>query len=616
MLRKIEQSASVFCYSACFFVISLLSLSIILTLLNQFIFLYVVLSTILAFLLSGVFFFLIKKDSYLFPRLNILAIGIITGVLLIFVFFPHDTFGGRDESLFSNLAVHLAESGSLNFPPYLSNETEGIRARLPAYTVWLAIQKLFFGDEWLLRSNVILTGLGLSALYLTGTILGGKITGLLTIILYVSSMPFLWFSRETMTENLAFFLLWSLILFILTVLKTKKLLYLSAAFIAGWLFSLTRVEGFFIQISTLLAIVVVFTLEKLVSYKKLISILIVGCLLILTSFFVIKLFSFDSYFHESVTDAQANLLNSFSNQLNSNQNQIKEDIKFNERLPSFFLAMLGKYNFILIFFAIFFVVVNALFKKKHHVDKVYLLTILLIIAPEFIKLFNPGVTIDQPWLYRRYVYALLPFGYICFIFLLNLFKNKKLLVILSIVLFIINITLSNQLLFVKNNWLLINKLKEISKDISKKDFVIIESWTLEYYYPGSFLILQKGVRSAFASTINPKYFFPEKKLFNNVPYEKIFLLTTKEKSVYPLINQAIKNPISFIDVEYAQVIPSCQLNFLGLEEGLANPYAFDKLSLSSVLKYCSLPVNEIKNHKEKLYLYELIYNKEVDHLKD
>jgi len=64
---------------------------------------------------------------------------------------------------------------------------------------------------------------------------------------------------------------------------------------------------------------------------------------------------------------------------------------------------------------------------------------------------------------------------------------------------------------------------------------------LGYYYPGSYLILQRRIRSAFTSQINSSQFIPQKKIFNEIPYNKIFLLSNKKDEKYPNFNIIEKN---------------------------------------------------------------------------
>lgn len=617
---KLGNRVAIISLVASIFLSTLLAQAIILALIDQFKTPLVYFAFLSSLILAIFFSIHSKKDITILPSITIPAIFLIFLVSLLLIFYPHDTFGGRDEALYSNLAVYLTKSGSLKIPSYLDHLpddfAENVRTYPPGYTAWLAIQKVFFGTQGILRGNVILSIFGLASLFLVSSHLGGKKIGLITIVLFSSSMPFLWFSRETMSENLSFFLLWSLILFLFTFLKTKRNIYLVGLFMGTWLFALTRFEGFLIQFVILLILPFLLYTLKVAPLKRIVCIMSIYLLLVASNLLIAKN-TFGPSLKMIVPIISSGIKNDISSFLPDTvqENFIKSSPpNEKETLPHnyivFFAKMLAKYNFLLIISSIFLVTGYFLIRlRKPTKTKLYFLTILAIILPEFYKIVSPNVTIDQPWLYRRYMYALLPFGYLCLFLLLDQLKNKRFLVIVSNTLLIINVALSSQLLFVKNNWLLVDKMEEITKDISKNDFVIIENWTLRYYYPASFLILQKGVRSAFTSTLKPSQFLPEKKLFNGVPYEKFFLLSTQDKKNYPSFIIAKKDSM---DVEYTQLIPSCQLNFLGEEEGLAKPSDVGKLTLSSVEKYCRQPKNEIVKYKGKLYLYELIYENKKD----
>ena len=151
-------------------------------------------------------------------------------------------------------------------------------------------------------------------------------------------------------------------------------------------------------------------------------------------------------------------------------------------------------------------------------------------------------------------------------------------------------------------------MEEISKNFSQKDLVLIDYRPpLNNYDVRTYLIVQKGVRTLLDWQLVKNKFIPEDKLFNDLPYEKIFYLSASEQNEisFPLFRIVKQKEV---DVHYVQLIPSCQLSNLGIEEGLVNPYNIGKLSYSSATKYCNLPKNEIAKHSHKLYLYELIYN--------
>lgn len=620
ILKKIEEKITIFSLSASIFVSVLLAETIILALINQFKAPFVYFSLIPALTLAIFYSRFIKRDIKLLPGVTMPAVFLIFLVSLILIFYPHDTFGGRDEAAYLNSGVHLSNNSSLKFPQYLDNlpdnSVEKNETRPPAYPVWIATQGIFFGKKGLFRNNVILIILGLSSLFLTSSYLGGKTAGFVTISLFASSMPFLWFSRETMSENLSFFLLWTLILFLLLCLKTKRLHFLSVVFICSWLFASTRLEGFLLQFVLLLVLPFSLFFLKITNLKKNFIIMSIF-LLVVTTNVLISRTTFAPFLKKVVPTVTYSLkrdLTSFlpkkiPQTLNKSAVSIKRKKTTNlyDKMLIFFAQMLAKYNLFLPIFSIFLVAGQFLIRvKKLSRKKIYFLIIFIILLPEFYKSISPGVTIDEPWLYRRYMYALLPFGYIGFYILLKQFINKRSLLLVFSGLLVINILLSSKIIFLKNNWGLIDKMYEITKDISQDDFVIIRNWTLGYYYPGSFLILQRGIRGAFNSTLNSSQFYPETKVFNGIPYNRIFLLSTKDENNYPFFKITKKRSV---DIEYAQLIPSCQLKLLEKEERL-NPANIGILSFSSVQKYCGRAIIEIKNIKEQLNLYELNYEGE------
>lgn len=615
-LNKLGKWVTVFFLSASIFVSVILVEAVVLTLIEQFKVLFVSLSLIPAFILAIFFSIQIKKDARLLPKITAPVLLLILLISFILIFFPHDTFGGRDESIYANLASNLVNNSYFKIPSYLNNLhdhlAEGVRIWPKGYSIWLGIQEIFFGSRWMLQSNVILTILGLCSFFITSSYLGGSKIALAATALFSSSMPFLWFSRETMSENLSFFLLWSIILFLLFFLKTKKLIYLISVFVFSWLFGLTRFEGFLLQFVVLLILPFIFYFKK-INIKKALIVIAINILLLASNIFIAKDVFLPSFLNNVLPAIAKGIkkdISSFtSNRLvEKNISYSISDVSKNSvlnKMPFFIFQMMAKYNFILIIFSIFFVAFQFLSRiKKLEKSKKFFFIILFLLLPEYYKLIDPNVTLDQPWLYRRYMYALLPLGYLCFCLFLSQLKNKRIIIFLISNLFLINIFLVKDIIFLKNNWFLVNKVEEITKNLSQNDLVIIKERPLGYYSVASFLVINKGARSTPSSILRLQNFFPEEKIFNGVAYKKLFLLSKNDEDGIPSFKNVSRESV---DVEYPQLIPSCKLYLLGDIEGLINAYDSSKISLSSANKYCSQPKNEIINYKEKLYLYELIY---------
>lgn len=631
MKNSIEKWVTIFLLSASIFVSVLLVEATVLALMNQFKIVYIYFSLIPALAIAMLFCIPIKRDVNLLPKISLPAVAILLLISYILIFYPHDTFGGRDESIYSNLASHLVSSSSLKFQPYLNNlqdnYVEKVQTWHQGYPVWLGIQQILFGTHWMLRSNVIIIILGLFSFFLVSSHLGGNKIGLISTILFSSSMPFLWFSRETMSENLSFFLLWSMFLFLLSFLKTKNHNYLIPVIICSWLFGLTRFEGFLLQFVLLFGLPLLLLISK-TSFKKNSAILIIYIFVLITNVYIAQDMFLPSYLKNDVPQVSSSIKRDISllisTKFEENNNLAEPNVKSKTlfyNYPNFIFQMVAKYNFVLVIYSILLIFIQFVFRfKEIGKSKKLFFIILILLIPEYYKLISPNVTLDLPWLYRRYMYALLPFGYVCFLVLLDNFNNKKLVIILLSALFIINITLSSPILFLKNNWKLIDKLNEISVNISKNDFIIIEKSPLGYYSPGSFLVLNKGVRNGASSVLWANEFIPESKIFGGIPYNKLFLLSSNDQEVNSAVDlvssKVLKTPIfsSFdiissksVEVEYFQLVPSCQLYLLGEKIGSADIYDIGSLPFSSVAKYCGQPTNEIVKHKDKLFLYELIY---------
>ena len=610
-LEKAEKWITVFFFCISIFVIFLLTQTLILTWINQFKLLYVSFFTLTSFLLTIIFFFFIKKDVKFLPSLNIPVLLIISLVCLIFIVFPHDTFGGRDEGLYANLAIYLTNNGNLNTPLYLNPNPTIIQSwagRVPAYTTWLAIQNIFFGQNWMLSSSVIPVALGLIYLYLVASFFGGKKVGLITLILHTSSLPFLWLARETLSENLAFFLLWFLVLFLILFFKTKRNIYLSSLFITSWLFAFTRAEGLFIQITMLLVFVLIVLITRVTSVRKTIFIALIYLFLIASTFLTLDYQSNKAYLSTNVSDVKFAVtrdLSSISVKKNIN-------IKLIDRIPIFLMQMMAKYNLLLVLYSIILVIPIIVTDKKNCLkNKIYFIGLLIIISPEFVKLINPGISFDQPWLYRRYIYALIPLGYFCLSFLLyKTIKRKSLLLLIIIILFIINIVLASKIITLKNNWLLTKKIERLTKSITRNDLVIIENrYLFNYYYPAIYFSYQKEILSLYPDQLETanNHWLPKEKIFNDVLYNKLFLLSGEEFNKYKDF-KLIK--IDNEEIEYQQLQWICDFALLqkSIEPRIDN-YLF--FPYQDVINYCSKRENEIINSKKKVFLYELIYEKEL-----
>lgn len=590
--------------------------------LGQFEITYVSISIFISLIISGLFSIFLRKDINIIPRISIWVVVIISLVCLIGLLFPHETFGGRDEGQYPGYAVMLAKNGNLQIPDYLRttigdymgfNTQTRISYETPVYIVWLGIQSLLFGTQWMLRSNVVLVGLGLGFLFLTSSFITKKSLSLITILLFTTCLPFLWFFRETMTENMAFFLLWTSIVFLFTMIRTGRSLYLIGLILGMWLFSLTRLEGVLIQLTTLLVILFMVVI-KVISLKKVWLMILVYLLVIGSSIFISNPFNQNSLFRKVAVHVYSLIQHTISptvgiQQFNFdniiNTTIVASSIILKDRIPHFVVQMLTKYNLALILLSIF-LIMPSLFTNRKKINKnIYLIGLIIIISPEFYKFIDPSVTMEQPWMYRRYIYALLPMGYLCFTMYFKKIVNIKLFLLLCFFLLTVNIILSAKIITLKNNWDITSKVENITSDISpKSDFVIIRDWEiLHNYFPTTYLTYFKEARALVRDQIAEESWSPKEKKYMNFTYDKLYLLSSKKLDKYEnfrLVERKV------IDLEYNQLEPNCKLNLLKSKINFSY-IDLTYLPYQEVISFCSQVDNRIIETKNKLILYELIY---------
>lgn len=580
-------------------VILLLGQSIFLASINFFKFTPVLCAFVISCIVSFLYLLHIKEEILFFPRISFYVILTVLIVSLIIIFYPHDNFGGTDNGVYINLAYYLAKNGSFETPGYLNSLGPGIelaKSSLPTYRIWLATQKVLLGTSVAVRGNLLLIILGLLSFFSVASVLKNRKMGLMSVALFASCMPLLWFSRETLNENLAFFLLWADIFFFIAFFKTKRLIFIIYLILTVVLLCYTRPEGFFISLFTLFSFIFFAIYKKIFSKKKLLIIIITSFLIIFA--FSLFIYGSKSSFHTQISSAIINV-----------SKQIEGDIIYAlkgnsflmQRLPLFFSNMLIKYNFFLVIFFTILILLKLLSRLKNLSSKnIYFFIIIIIILPEFIKLINPGIQILQPWFYRRYLYALLPLGYLSLGFFLSDLKNKRNSIILFSLFIIINLILSYPIIFLKHNWTLYTAMNQISKTVSSSDVIIIKNdRILGYYYPQYYLIMQKSVRAIYTFNINDKELSLKNKTYNGFSFNKLYYLSDTSDDFYK--NYSLTNK-QIIEVDFSQLKPSCELEYMAHEYNIKDFYL---IPYSNAINYCKYPKSEIITFKKQLYLYQL-----------
>jgi len=174
-------------------------------------------------------------------------------------------FSGRDQGSIALAAWNLAEyhelafrtpagdaffniygpGRALNFPGFTYTEAGALITQFPiGYTSYLALFVSWFGIYGLSIGNAVLFTLSGWTLFELLSLFVSRRTALYATALYATAFLPVWLATLTLTENLAVFLFLSLALALVKLDREDDVRYLPLALTAGFLFMLTRIEGF------------------------------------------------------------------------------------------------------------------------------------------------------------------------------------------------------------------------------------------------------------------------------------------------------------------------------------------------------------------------------------
>jgi len=474
------------------------------------------------------------------------SIALLFVVILFSLFSTPTVFSGRDQGSFSEAAVRLDQNHklefstptsqeffkiygpgqALNFPGFYYTKHGMLITQFPLiYIVWLAIFYALFGMIGFTIANAILMYIFLLSFYLLSRMFLKTYSALPTIIFATTSFIFMWFLKFTLSENMALPLLWLTILSLMLFLRDLRKIYYVVFLIAVGLLFFTRIEGIaFLVVS----VGVIFFHKNARKYVQ--NSLLKRFFLPIGIFVVVFIANLakDINFYRTIaktllpeiTLPQAQYLGTMENTV--------MPIFYTERI--FFLyGMLGFFIFGAISIIVF------IWRKK-----IFKLVPFFIILPTFIYFLDAYITMDQPWMLRRFVFSLMPLA----IFYSGLFigqmlekkftkKNKNFLLAISgLVIFtlvMMNLFAFFRYLTFSENKGLLSKTKVLSDKFSDNDLVLIDRGTTTDGWdmisgPMSFLYGKNAV-----------YFFNNNDLakLDLKRFDKVYLIAPdKQKSFY------------------------------------------------------------------------------------
>ncbi len=386
-------------------------------------------------------------------------------------------FSGRDQGSFSEAAIRLSQNHQLSFQTTTSQEFfkihgPGIAQNFPGfdysqngklithfslgYIAWLAIFYSLFGLNGFFVANGFSFFLFSIAFFSLTKLYANQKTAWLSLFFILSSFVFSWFFKFTLSENLALSLIWFGILELCLFLKFKKQNYLFLSFFSIALLAFTRIEtwGF---IAMFILIFFIFKKNNKNQFQKISKIFY----WFFGIFFLLYIISIKVNERFYIASAKG-LLRSFSASEIRNNSTISAS--------SYLLKIFALYNILPFLIIALIGIIYFLIKKKYS-----RLLPLFIVLPTFIYLLHPGISLDHPWMLRRFTFALIP----CFIFYTALTANqfiakKSIFYLFSILLIGSNLLISLPYFTFSENKNLLGQTQALSEKFSANDLVLVD----------------------------------------------------------------------------------------------------------------------------------------------
>jgi hypothetical protein len=442
-------------------------------------------------------------------------------------------FGGRDQGSIATAAIYFSENHgrkienpiaqnlfqkygpgkALNYPGFDYEKDGKLVSRFPiGYTAYLASVYSFFGLEGIQYANLIPLLLFLFFFWLTLHEFFSEKVSFLGFLLAATFFPFLWFAKYTLTETYMLFLVWAGIYFLIASLRdaiSKSLeirsIKIFVALAALGLSSLVRIEGiaFF-----LLAVGYILILErkKLIALPKnfkkilIISILAVSALYLYLNF-------------PTLSDSFKNIAKSMF--LTAPSGSIESPSGYWKLAILFF-----NYNFLIYLVLGIAALIYLIRNFKDNFQKRISIP-LLILFPSFVYLLFPFISADDPWMFRRYVFAVFPLLLFYSIFALSRFlPHKKFLYLVFAVLLAANAMVSCKFIKMTENKNLFPEIEKISQKFGPKDLVLVDRLATG----SGWSLMSEPMNAIFRK--NAVYFFNAEDLefINKSRYEHIYLI--------------------------------------------------------------------------------------------
>lgn len=558
-MRKIfELQKNRLIYTVIFFWLGLIFLSIILTLVGLF-----YKEIIALYFISGAAFiaylFIKNKPKFRFDPAVLAVVLLSLSAILVFSYFSSPSvFSGRDQGSFSEAAIRLSENHklefstpasseffriygpgrALNFPGFNYTGDGQLITQFPiGYISWLAVFYSFFGLSGFDAANGITLFAFLLSFYLLCRVFFPARIAIIPFLFALTCFIFSWFFKITLSENLALGLIWTGLFLFIIYLKNKDSWALAGTLFSFYILLFTRIEA-----PVFLAIILaILYWKKRKSCKNIpIKACYAGGILIaiyIVSFFVNREFyiSFAKGLLNSTADYSG--ISIFSSAI-----PLAQAIRVFNLYGLIVFLILGSAGIIFLW-------------RKQEKD---LLVPLSVLMPSFIYIIYPSITLDHPWMLRRYVFAVFPvLIFYSASFLFMVFKKRLVIpYIFSFMIILSNLAISVFYLTSSENRNLLIQTENISQRFKRSDLVLVD---------------QKATGDGWSMISGPMSFFYDKQtvyFFNPQDIDKIdqdrfsdiyFIIPDTGMDLY--LNSSLKGRLNFVE-EYQinnNIFSSCSM---------------------------------------------------------
>lgn len=400
-------------------------------------------------------------------------------------------FSGRDQGSISEAAIRLTENQilpfstiesqeffkiygpgkALNFPGFFYSSNGSLVTQFPlGYICWLGAWFSLLGIFGLILANTLLAWFFLIMSYALMRRFVSPLPSWLFFLLCSTSFQFVWFSRFTLSENMALPLLITSILSLhLFTLNSRRGSY-AVWFLSTLTLALTRIEGLAIAF---VGLMVIFSYRHTRHYirkhaKYTLAIPAAASLVLLT------LSAYHDWaFYREMAKVIKRIVMPTTNQISAIDTSLwLENLHFWKILWSYSLAP---------YIILGLVVIAIAFIK----GRFRLLLPFFIALPTFIYLADPHISIDHPWMLRRYMFAAVP---ICMMYsvigLTKIFNSeeknvRRMFFKISAIFFISALFIGNVIVLkpyatFAENRTLFEQTEELSAKFSSDDLILID----------------------------------------------------------------------------------------------------------------------------------------------